>query len=710
MISTKRTISAFALMGSLAGLPAVADTWPQKEWQLDETSLHTSCPYCSDAEKAKVQLRIEKAAKLKTWVEPEMQRISDWLQGEEFAAPVIKNSEKNPDSGRIYFLNDSSSREVAKMQSNMSAAYTESGEIELPVAGVLDEVQLGDGPAFAGETLAFQAGSLAHELHHGVVMGLDSRGALETHEWVSEGLAEAVGLAWARREYGASPESIIVDTPRYDQPLTQTDAPYGRGHFFYYLGEGLSPQGPVSYMPELTSDGPAGDGAGWIDTYLKGKGSGLKQAFNRLIADHTDSKSYFGPEAAAINSPSLVTEIRSPGFGNANIKAGEVGAIAARYEEAAAAFAPAEWEKLEDRDRVYARIIYTENAERANDLTVIVDGEVQGSNERHVSLIFGAPGEEADPAIVKVTNVAEDATSTTAQSYELKMQVTPIGFDIPPYVQAGSQAQIELEGSVSNAELKRALARGDVRLSSSSGSISSDLVFNATGGTGSVDINLTLPTVDGGRKTIELGAIDVQNGSCGIRMTFSQTRDVVAYWDPVNDLTEYKVQGRTALMQDGVMYVQDPRMGWVRFDLDQFAGLAVGMSGGAIPGLGGMSSMEAIGGIRTFDLPDMAMEAFEWDKVVKATTPEGQKMLSSMPNSANRIERGKRNCIFESGECAMFLMSDAQATLQLTYDKQRRLTEMNAGGHWIRFEHGDFTARPLPAHYTDMSVLMNMPR
>lgn len=118
-------------------------------------------------------------------------------------------------------------------------------------------------------------GTMVHELFHAIQESYESRNA---EDWVVEGTAEAVSLAWLKRTTTGG----LSGYPRYfDDPLHKPrneDHAYGNSIFWLWLGRHLGDESEIGYLSDALAEGRytgAGGGVEDLEEYLRGRGQGL---------------------------------------------------------------------------------------------------------------------------------------------------------------------------------------------------------------------------------------------------------------------------------------------------------------------------------------------------------------------------------------------------------------------------------------------------
>lgn len=160
------------------------------------------------------------------------------------------------------------------------------------------------------EDKAILARSVAHEMFHAFQKGApfgskfwSEPGREDYGAWMVEGMAEAVGLAFAAVVANKKPD-YFRDT-FYDTPLHMSDTGYDRGHFWYRAGEKLD-NFPVNVLRDITiaeeSDevSPTDPGITFIDRMFRERGSSLREVYGRIIGENGNDDKYYRSEGNAL--------------------------------------------------------------------------------------------------------------------------------------------------------------------------------------------------------------------------------------------------------------------------------------------------------------------------------------------------------------------------------------------------------------------------
>lgn len=506
---TQLGLSTFAGL-LLATTAAEPRAWTQSKWELNVEELpiqncaqSSSAVICNELNEKNTTINTNHQA-LKTWAEEEIVQIGEWMRSKRYpqaktwgddysgAVPIgrmeLVENEKVVEAailaakraGRVL-----SEEKLEEIRDTLASYFETPNMIALSKEAFLDGVDESDNSA-----------TLAHELFHAVHAGSRSN-SFDDPEWVSEGLATAVEYEWLGGEANTKSRE-----PKYNTPLPEPDDAYERGHFFFEMGEFFGDD--MAFAGDIVQKPAAGDGVAWLDDYLGSRGTTLATYFPKFIAEKTDS-SYFLP----VVQPQQHLEIAVGSSGNYT-RNSTVQPVAARYNELNVTFTGAG--SAEEKDRVYLLDVNVPKAERLDDLSLIVGDRLTKASERQLSFVLAGDGSLQSDIEVKVVNIANQADESTFQTFDLALEASPVGFELPTCVEAGETAEIIMHGNLSKGEFGQI---SGIDLSASAGRLGNNLVFAAPSTPQTVNIYLTVPTMSGGTSKVELGKVEVGDNEIG---------------------------------------------------------------------------------------------------------------------------------------------------------------------------------------------------
>lgn len=486
--------------------------WDNTQWALNERKSSYECVPCTQANRKYLETFVTRRSEMEAIVTPELNEISEWMSSLAFTQAKLPS---NP--GPYYVLSPRGrSPEAQNVLASRSASYKSTDGIELNFENFISP--LWDGGAYDRATMIDNSTTLAHEIYHGVQTAMVPGEEEENATWFTESTPEAVGRAWAELKYG----ELIFNESDYAQPLHDPDNIYHRDHFFYYLGELLNSDPAIAYLGDLgAKSGYDGhDGLLWLDTFLNSRddlntgdtGSGLASVYPRFIASYAQDAAFF---ASSDGSDSLVTLV-APGAlsaGDADERSRQIAAVATTYARMEGIFTGA-WSGVDDQDRIYVNIVSVEQADRKDEVRLIVGSTVVPVGERHISTVYAEPGAPQTPRHVRVTNVAETPFESAPQEVRLKFETAQIAIPLPSCIARGREFDLSILSTLTSEELQRVLGTGLSQLRASAGTISPDLsTYTAPDREQKVRFSVTLPKIDGTTTEVQFKPIKVSD-SC----------------------------------------------------------------------------------------------------------------------------------------------------------------------------------------------------
>ena len=340
-----------------------------------------------------------------------LDQATDWLAGHGFVSARVVRSSTRP----VAYLAD-----PGWMDQRGDWGFYDYDRQRLVVTGDYgDDGVVGEGYATA-----------VHEMVHAVQASypyFPGQRTTWTHDWITEGTAEAVALAFTDRfrvgpgEHGPSPADPLAAGGAigdfgyrvYSDPLhlpastgDDSDQHYATSHFWLALGEVLGAADRVSYLPPvLEAVDAAGGGVGGVASALgQIHPHGLYHFFPEAIARFARSPAHYegagrSEVTAEFDVPHGV-ETTVPGLAahHVTIKVPDVGPAGALLEV-----------HLTDHEALHLAL----DGERPDPI---------GGERNVLRQIMLEPGE----AVAQVINVSRDAAASTARSYTLTATLTPL--------------------------------------------------------------------------------------------------------------------------------------------------------------------------------------------------------------------------------------------------------------------------------------------
>lgn len=259
------------VLSALLPVSALADGWETTEWYVAcDTDLIDSLPdeFCAhDADRAAVG----PAAATRAGLED----ASVWLEGLGFREPRIDIQPGDPPAYKAYLSNEANTHgkgdpshgiyDPAEWRLSMSSDY------HFAIGEGESQKERQDDLAQAMPATA----AMVHELFHAVQRNYQSGDVYHSrdHDWIFEGTAEAVALAWLKRSHDGH---VSAEGRSYEYPLHRPRVgdgvydEYGTFHFWFSLGEVLGSTDRVQYLDRLLDqDLSAHRGLAGIDMGLR---------------------------------------------------------------------------------------------------------------------------------------------------------------------------------------------------------------------------------------------------------------------------------------------------------------------------------------------------------------------------------------------------------------------------------------------------------
>lgn len=297
------------------------------------------------------------------------------------------------------------------------------------------------GGADGGEGRDFQPSqeglmTLPHELFHAIQSSYPPGRTDDWHDWVIEGTAQAVELAWMKRKgMTSSGQTRYFDDPLH-RPRSDLHA-YRTSIFWLWLGRELGSESEIAYLHEMfqVGDFTAGHGLDDLEDFLSDRGTRLYDIYPAFIGDRVTK-----PVMFAGGDRSVTIRYREPRAekqyrGRAAIVAAD--AVTVKVDVPPDKFGELEIKLREDDpdlhlivdEQVYSGIdplggMPRDQAIRKPEFR---DPQWQRQRNRFVSPVGGAPS--PSEFFVRVAHVKRENNSaaTDSKRYVLDIELVPLG-------------------------------------------------------------------------------------------------------------------------------------------------------------------------------------------------------------------------------------------------------------------------------------------
>ncbi|KTG16906.1 MULTISPECIES: hypothetical protein [unclassified Guyparkeria] len=421
-------LSCLALAAFLPAI-ATADGWETTEWSVfcDSELIRTAPDEMCDDSEATGPAAATRAA---------LEEASVWLEGLGFREPTIDTMGGNPPAYLAYISDEETASEDGFLTHGLyktsewtiymnSESYFAVGE------GDTEEAREAN---LAGDMST--TASMVHELFHAVQRTYQSDWVYDSvgHDWIFEGMAEAVAFSWLKRN---EDQSVSTRVRSYEYPLHRPEAPdetlddYRTFHFWFTLGEVLGSRDEVQYLDHLLEqDLQLSQGLEGIDAGLRRwHADGLYALYPTVMARYVMQDVFFDD----VTEHTLTFPRDERVIGGQSVR--PVATRAHRIEIDMPEGKTAGLEiRFADDDRP--------------DLHLLVD------KERRDIEIAGTPRNVHRDALhgpttlfVRVANVAPEAADSVEQEYDLEVRLRPLD---PCGMEAMESAAADTVGRVDN--------------------------------------------------------------------------------------------------------------------------------------------------------------------------------------------------------------------------------------------------------------------
>ncbi|MFY0681509.1 MAG: hypothetical protein JXR13_13125 [Thalassovita sp.] len=508
--------------------PSVASAY---DWSFFALIPDSSCIVECAAENAARAEQIEKMRRPYEKIELELDAILEWMDAQGYAKPFFPANGPNGSSlVTLVDLAQSGSKALRASWENAYGDYTASRGMAINA----NEMPSYKDPEAANIALATETrDTLAHETYHAVQ---EATGSIVGDDWVVEGVAEFAGNAWTKR-----------DTQRrysYAIPLEEPAGAYDRAHFFHMLGKDFgSANAKASYLPDLERAQDT-NGLKWMDNYLTGEGKKLSEYFPDFIARHAaDGASFYTQDISRgwiddddTPRPKVIADTDGR---REQSRRFDVAANAGVYMDITPTF-EGDFAALEEDARVYINRITVEDGSDPAALSLVVRSEVLGSDP-FLEPVFASAGEMKTPFNTRVVNMSDDPTTSADNSAVAVLSTTRVTFGLPACIDGDVSVGIIQSAALPRDEIIKAFQAQGVKLRvKGGGTLSDDFYLTPTTAKGKIEIEATLPTLDGGRQTVTVADTKVHPAGCMIQMRVGEARIT---WDGSGRYTEFAQAG-----------------------------------------------------------------------------------------------------------------------------------------------------------------------
>lgn len=408
--SSRRRGSRIAAAGSLGLMPLllVLLAWPsiaaaQLAWKTTDWAV--VCLDVSDG-------TCDEAAGANDYFETSLEDASRWLSALGFGGPAIEYW--GDTNEYVAYISDENNERGDGGRKSVGVYYPGEKEFHLTSDRYF---AIGVGATEKERTDALASdiqntGAVVHELFHAVQYGYYG-GRKSAPGWITEGMADAVLMAWLRR--GLPHERMLGGARAFDFPLhkprNKTDA-YETARFWRGVGKILRSPNDIGYLTEiLEQDLAANWGLGGVDEGLrKFDKDGLYNLYPEFIARLANSAHFFHE----VDPLGLVYE---PGEKVEKSIRGTVREVAANAIEVSVQVPPGK-----------TAVLKLKLAHQHDDLHLIVDGlrlDKAAGSRRNVfhATVDGMP--DPQKFLVRIANVATSAIDSGNRMYLLDASLTP---------------------------------------------------------------------------------------------------------------------------------------------------------------------------------------------------------------------------------------------------------------------------------------------
>lgn len=400
--SWKQLIPTVGVALALAWSPGTAaQDWKTTDWVVE--CLDVGEGSCSDTDGATA------------YFDQTLEESSRWLRGMGFRGPEIEY--RSGIDSHIAYISDAMNQDDKGHRTSIGVYIPSIREILLTSDRYF---AIGEGDTEQKRALALAndieyTATVVHELFHGIQHAYPGAATSAVPDWISEGMADAIQLAWIRRQ--ARDVRMSGSGRAFDYPLHQPkdrDDTYNTSRFWRGIGRilGLGADEQLGYLDTiLRQDLVSGQGLGGVDAGLREfDPAGLYNLYPAFIADGANNPLFFDDVGQVgmvyDDSKRVEKSVR-----------GTVREVAADAHELMAHVPAGEMAELEIR-----------LANDHDDLHLIVDGERLDEPAGFGRNVFRATlgGEaEARTLLVRVANVARTAVDTKVRNYELEFTLRP---------------------------------------------------------------------------------------------------------------------------------------------------------------------------------------------------------------------------------------------------------------------------------------------
>ncbi len=337
---------------------------------------------------------------------------SQWLSGLGFRGPAIEYRART--DTYVAYISDVDNEDVDGNRTSVGVYYSKDAELYL-TSDHYFAIGEGGTPQERADDLAFDmkhTATVVHELFHGVQYGYYRDGSA-VRDWITEGMARAVQIAWLRR--GMPGEKLSSNPRAFDYPLHKPknhDETYTTSVFWRGVGKLLGSPDDIGYLNVILEQDLARNwGLGGVDEGLrKFDPDGLYNLYPEFIASIANKVQLFDEvERLALvydDAAKVEKSVR-----------GTVREVAANAIEISVNVPVGKTAKLE-----------IELATQHDDLHLIVDGkrlDKSTGSDRNVfhATVEGMRGDQT--FLVRVANVARKAIDSGARLYRLDVTLMP---------------------------------------------------------------------------------------------------------------------------------------------------------------------------------------------------------------------------------------------------------------------------------------------
>ncbi len=374
--------------------------WKTSDWTVE--CMEVSEGTCKDTEEAGAN----------AYFNDSLKDASQWLDGLGFEGPAIEY--RAGTNTYVAYISDVDNEDAKGNQNSIGVYYPEDAQLYL-TSDKYFAIGEGDTQEERAADLAFDTksmGTVVHEMFHAVQYGYYRDGS-RVRDWITEGMADSVKLAWLRRSM--PDESLSGNARAFDYPLhkprNQDDA-YATSIFWRGVGKLLGSPDTTGYLHVILEQDLATNwGLGGVDEGLREfDPDGLYNVYPEFIAKFTDNVLFFDD----LDQLSMVYDDAKKVEKSVR---GTVREVAANAIKVSVNVPTGKTANLE-----------IELATHHDDLHLIVDGKRldksagSGRNVFHTT-VEGMRGEQT--LLVRVANVARKAIDSGERIYRLDFTLRP---------------------------------------------------------------------------------------------------------------------------------------------------------------------------------------------------------------------------------------------------------------------------------------------